>query len=212
MQKFLDITKPNSKSILEEMKVKDEYILLQKIEENPVKIIKSDYEKGSHSTYTMKIINPKSGYAYRGENFLNYHIKERGDIVFSGMKIKLKNKPMYGIFLFNMFLKLHSEEKILTAKQIKPWVNRLLVAKNFQPIVDDFSILTYLDEVNKVIYIDTEKAHEVTEKERSITFYDNQKVFYERNGYTLLDIKERPKSNKLFMSYVSTRYERKVEI
>jgi len=180
MQKFLDITKPNSKSILEEMKVKDEYILLQKIEENPVKIIKSDYEKGSHSTYTMKIINPKSGYVYKGENFLNYHIKERGDIVFSGMKIKLKNKPMYGIFLFNMFLKLHSEEKILTAKQIKPWVNRLLVAKNFQPIVDDFSILTYLDEVNKVIYIDTEKAHEVTEKERSITFYDNRKVFYEK--------------------------------
>ena len=78
---YLDITKPNSRSILENMELKDEYILLQKIEENPVKIIKSDYEKGSHSTYTMKIINPKSGYAYRGENFLNYHIKERGDIV-----------------------------------------------------------------------------------------------------------------------------------
>ena len=173
MKKHLDITKPNSRSILENMEVKDEYILLQKIEENPVKIIKSDYEKGSHSTYTMKIINPKSGYAYRGENFLNYHIKERGDIVFSGMKMKLKNKPMYGIFL-----------------------------------VDEFSILTYLDEVKKIIYIDRKKAHEVTEKERSITFYDNRKVFYESNGYTLLDMKERPKNKKLFMSYVSTRYER----
>jgi len=208
MQKYLDITKPNSKNILEKMEVKDEYILLQKIEENPVKIIKSDYKKGSHSTYTMKIINPKSGYAYKGENFLNYHIKERGDVIFSGMKMKLKNKPMFGIFLFNMFLKLHSEEKILTTKQIKPWVNRLLIAKKFQPIIDDFSILTYLDEVNKVIYIDTEKAHEVTEKERQITFYDNRKVFYKRNGYTLLDIKDRPKNRKLFMSYVSTRYER----
>jgi len=46
MKKYLDITKTNSKSILEEMEVKDEYILLQKIEENPVKIINSDYEKG----------------------------------------------------------------------------------------------------------------------------------------------------------------------
>jgi hypothetical protein len=124
------------------------------------------------------------------------------------MIMKVIDKPMYGIFLFNMFLKLHKYDNVRTGKQIKPWVNRLLLAKKFQPIVDDFSILTYLDEEAKVIYIDTKKAHEVTEKKRGITFYKNRKVFYERNGYVLLDIAERPKDKKLFMSYVSTRYER----
>lgn len=127
------------------MELKDEYFLLQKIEDKPVNIIKSDYKEDSHSTYNMKIINPESGYAYNGGNFLSYHIKENGNIVFSDMIVKFKNKPMYGISLFNMFLKLHDDDTILTGKQVKPWVNRLLVAKKFQPIVTDFSILTYLD-------------------------------------------------------------------
>ena len=208
MTSFLDITKPNCRAILENMELKDEYFLLQKIEDNLVKIIKSDYKEGSHSTYTMKIINPVSGYAYKGGNFLSYHIKENGDIIFSGMIVKFKDKPMYGIFLFNMFLKLHKDDRVLTGKQVKPWVNRLLIAKKFEPIVNEFSILTYLDEENKIIYIDMKKAHEVTEKKRGITFYENRKVFYERNGYVLLDMEERPQDKKLFMSYVSTRYER----
>ncbi len=212
MQNQLDITKPNCRTILEKMDEKDEYLLVQKIEDKLVKIIKTDYEEGSHSTYTMKIINPKSTYAYKGGNFLNYHIKDNGDVVFSGMNVQFKDNPMYGIFLFNMFLKLHKEESILTGKQVKPWVNRLLKAKKFEPIVNEFSILTYLDEERKIIYIDTKKAHEVTEKNRKISFYENRKAFYEKNGYILLDIEERPKDRKLFMSYVSTRYERKINV
>ena len=208
MKNHLDITKENCRAILEKMELKDEYFLLQKIEDKPVKIIKSDYKEGSHSTYNMKIINPISGYAYNGGNFLSYHIKENGDILFSGMIVKFKDKPMYGISLFNMFLKLHNNDTILAGKQVKPWVNRLLMAKKFQPIVTDFSILTYLNEKKKIIYIDMKKAHEVTEKKRKISFYKNRKVFYERNGYVLLDIEERPKDKKLFMSYVNTRYER----
>ena len=211
MQNHLDITKANCRAILEKMELKDEYLLVQKIENNPVKIIKSDYKEGSHSTYNMKIINPKSGYAYKGGNFLSYHIKESGDIIFSGMIVKFKDKPMYGIFLFNMFLKLHKDDNILTGKQVKPWVNRLLIAKKFEPIINEFSILTYLDEENKIIYIDTQKAKEVTEKKREISFYDNRKKFYESNGYVLLGIAKRPNDRKLFMSYVSTRYQRGIE-
>ena len=209
MKKYLDISKPNCRAILEKMDLKDECFLLQKIEDNPVKIIKSDHKEGRHSTYNMKIINPQSGYAYRGGNFLSYHIKENGEIIFSGMIVKFKEKPMYGISLFNMFLKVHKDDKILTGKQVKPWVNRLLLAKKFEPIVNEFSILTYLDEECKIIYIDTKKANEVTEKKRKISFYQNRKKFYDTNGYVLLDIDEQPKDKKLFMSYVNTRYEQK---
>ncbi len=116
MQNHLDITKPNCRTMLEKMELKDEYLLLQKIEDNPIKIIKTDHKEGSNSTYNMKIINPTSGYVYKGGNFLSYHIKENGDIIFSGMIVKFKEKPMYGIFLFNMFLKLHKDDRVLTGK------------------------------------------------------------------------------------------------
>ena len=53
------------------------------------------------------------------------------------------------------------------------------------------------------------KIKSFMEKKRKITFYKNRKVFYERNGYVLMDMEERPKDKKLFMSYVSTRYERR---
>jgi hypothetical protein len=211
MKEYLDITQVNCRAVLENMLLNDELILLQKIEDKPVKIIKTDEKEGSHTTYNIKIINPESGYAYKGGNFLSYHIKERGNIIFSGMIVKFKEKPMYGISLFNIFLKLHKDDNIFTGKQIKPWVNRLLIAKKFQPIVDDFSILTYLDEENKIIYIDMKKALEVTEQKRKKTFYDNRKVFYKNNGYALLDMAQKPKDKKLFMSYVSTRYERVVK-
>ena len=211
MKKYLDITEEKCRDALAKMALKEECFLLQKIEDKPVKIIKTDYQEGSHSTYNMKIINPKSGYAYKGGNFLAYYIKEHGEIVFSGMKVKFKEKPMYGVFLFNMFLKLHKDDNIVTGKQVKPWVNRLLLAKKFEPIIDDFSILTYLDEENKVIYVDMQKATEVTENQRETTFYENRKSFYESNGYVLLDIAQRPKEKKLFMSYVSTCYQRIVK-
>ena len=211
MKKYLDITKLNCRAMLEKMNLKDEYFLLQKIEDKPIKIIKSDYKEGRHSTYNMKIINPESGYAYKGGNFLSYHIKENGEIIFSGMIVKFKEKPMYGISLFNMFLKVHKDDKILTGKQVKPWVNRLLFVKKFEPIVNEFSILTYLDEECKIIYIDMEKAHKITEKKRKISFYENRKKFYDKNGYVLLDIAKRPKDKKLFMSYVNTRYERRTK-
>ena len=208
MNRILDITQKNCRAILEKMELKDDWFLLQKIEDKPVKIIKTDHQEGSHSTYNMKIINPKSGYAYKGGNFLAYHIKEHGEVVFSGMKVKIKEKPMYGISLFNMFLKLHNDDTVLTGKQVKPWVNRLLLAKKFEPIVDEFSILSYLDEENKIIYLDTKKATEVTEKQREVSFYDNRKPFYESNGYEVLDIAQKPKEKKLFMSYVSSTYRR----
>ena len=70
MQKHLDVTKPNCRAILEKMALKDELLLVQKIEDKLVKIIKTDDKEGSHSTYTMKIVNPISGYAYKGGNFL----------------------------------------------------------------------------------------------------------------------------------------------
>jgi len=211
MRKYLDITQANCRAILENMALKDEYTLVQKIEDKLVKIIKSDYKEGSHSTYNMKIINPQSGYAYKGGNFLSYHIKENGDIIFSGMIVKFKEKPMYGISLFNMFLKLHNDDIITTGKQVKPWVNRLLVAKKFEPIINDFSIQTYLDEECRIIYIDMKKAMEVTEKKREVSFYENRKVFYKNNGYFLLDMEKRPKEKKLFMSYVSTRYQKVIK-
>ena len=211
MEKYLDITEPNCRAVLENMELKEECFLLQKIEDKPITIVKTDYKEGSHSTYNMKIINPKSGYAYKGGNFLAYHIKESGEVVFSGMKVKIKEKPMYGISLFNIFLKLHKDDNIMTGKQVKPWVNRLLLAKKFEPIIDDFSILSYLDEENKTIYLDIKKATEVTENQREVTFYDNRKPFYETNGYIVLDITQRPKEKKLFMSYVSTCYQRIVK-
>jgi hypothetical protein len=211
MIKYLDITEPNSRAVLEKMELKGECFLLQKIEDKSVKIIKTDHQEGSYSTYNMKIINPKSGYVYKGGNFLAYHIKEHGEVVFSGMRVKFKDKPMYGIYLFNMFLKLHKDDNIKTGKQVKPWVNRLLLAKKFEPIIDDFSILSYLDEEKKIIYLDIEKATEVTENQREVTFYDNRKPFYETNGYIVLDITQRPKEKKLFMSYLSTCYQRIVK-
>ena len=55
------------------------------------------------------------------------------------------------------------------------------------------------------------KAYEVTEKKREISFYENRKVFYKNNGYFLLDMEKRPKEKKLFMSYVSTRYQKVIK-